>query len=136
MLSISKIIKISAMEILDSRGIPTVQVEVITENGGYGKAMIPSGSSVGTKEASELRDGDNSRYFGKGVLKAVHNINEIIAEDIVGMNVFEQALIDSTMIKRDGSDNKSTLGANAILGVSLAVSKAAANDLRLELFEY
>jgi len=123
-------------EILDSRGNPTVEVEVIVEGGFVGRAAVPSGASTGAFEAVELRDGDKERYLGKGVLKAVDNINEIIAPEIEGMNVFDQILIDRTMIKLDGTKNKSKLGANAILGVSLAVAKAAAEALGLSLYQY
>lgn len=123
-------------EILDSRGNPTVEVEVIVEGGYVGRAAVPSGASTGAFEAVELRDGDKERYLGKGVLKAVDNINNVIAPAIEGMNVFDQILIDRTMIKLDGTKNKSKLGANAILGVSLAVAKAAAEALGLSLYQY
>ncbi|NLG89050.1 MAG: phosphopyruvate hydratase [Clostridiaceae bacterium] len=123
-------------EILDSRGNPTVEVEVIVEGGFVGRAAVPSGASTGAFEAVELRDGDKERYLGKGVLKAVDNINEIIAPEIEGMNVFDQVLIDRTMIELDGTKNKSKLGANAILGVSLAVAKAAAEALGISLYQY
>lgn len=123
-------------EILDSRGNPTVEVEVFVEGGFVGRAAVPSGASTGAFEAVELRDGDKSRYLGKGVQKAVDNINDIIAPEIVGMNVFDQVLIDKTMIEMDGTPNKSKLGANAILGVSLAVAKAAAEALGLPLYQY
>ncbi|HEY8421356.1 MAG TPA: phosphopyruvate hydratase [Thermoclostridium sp.] len=123
-------------EILDSRGNPTVEVEVIVEGGFVGRAAVPSGASTGAYEAVELRDGDKDRYMGKGVQKAVDNINNIIAPEIEGMNVFDQILIDRTMIKLDGTKNKSKLGANAILGVSLAVAKAAAEALGLSLYQY
>ena len=123
-------------EILDSRGNPTVEVEVIVEGGFVGRAAVPSGASTGAYEAVELRDGDKNRYMGKGVQKAVDNINNIIAPEIEGMNVFDQILIDRTMIKLDGTKNKSKLGANAILGVSLAVAKAAAEALGLSLYQY
>jgi len=123
-------------EILDSRGNPTVEVEVIVEGGFVGRAAVPSGASTGAYEAVELRDGDKGRYLGKGVQKAVDNINNIIAPEIEGMNVFDQILIDRTMIKLDGTKNKSKLGANAILGVSLAVAKAAAEALGLSLYQY
>ena len=127
---------IYAREILDSRGNPTVQVEVITEGGFSGVAMVPSGASTGSFEAVELRDGDTDRYMGKGVLKAVENVNKKIAKEIEGMNVYEQALIDKTMIELDGTENKGKLGANAMLGVSLAVAKAAANSLGMSLYNY
>ncbi len=123
-------------EILDSRGNPTVEVEVIVEGGFIGRAAVPSGASTGAFEAVELRDGDKGRYLGKGVEKAVENVNDIIAPEIVGMNVFDQILIDKTMIALDGTPNKSKLGANAILGVSLAVAKAAAEALGLSLYQY
>jgi len=121
---------------LDSRGNPTVEVEVIVEGGFVGRAAVPSGASTGAFEAVELRDGDKSRYLGKGVSKAVDNVNDIIAPEIVGMNVFDQILIDKTMINLDGTPNKGKLGANAILGVSLAVAKAAAESLGLSLYQY
>ena len=131
----SIIVDIHARQIFDSRGNPTVEVDVITENGVMGRAAVPSGASTGEHEAVELRDG-GSDYMGKGVLKAVNNVNDVIAKEITGMLVFEQNLIDQTMIALDGTDNKSNLGANAILGVSLAVAKAAANELGLPLFRY
>ena len=131
----SIIVKIHARQILDSRGNPTVEVDVITENGILGRAAVPSGASTGEHEAVELRDGGKN-YMGKGVLTAVKNVNEIIAQEIVGMSVFEQNFIDKTMIALDGTKNKSKLGANAILGVSLAVAKAAANELGLPLYRY
>ena len=131
----SIIIKVHARQILDSRGNPTVEVDVITENGILGRAAVPSGASTGEHEAVELRDGGKS-YMGKGVLKAVENVNTKIAEAVVGMSVFEQNLIDRIMIDLDGSANKSNLGANAILGVSLAVAKAAANELGMPLYRY
>ena len=128
--------EIKALEVLDSRGNPTVQVEVITEEGTNGVAMVPSGASTGSFEAVELRDGDKSRYLGKGVLKAVENVNKIIAKELEGMNVFEQAEIDKKLIEIDGTENKGKLGANATLGVSLAVAKAAANSLGMSLYKY
>ncbi|GIM52282.1 enolase [Capnocytophaga cynodegmi] len=131
----SIIVGVHARQILDSRGNPTVEVDVITENGHLGRAAVPSGASTGEYEAVELRDGGKD-YMGKGVLKAVANVNEIIAEEIIGMSVFEQNLIDRTMIELDGTPNKSKLGANAILGVSLAVAKAAAAELDLPLYRY
>lgn len=131
----SRIIKVHARQIFDSRGNPTVEVDVVTENGILGRAAVPSGASTGEHEAVELRDGGKA-YMGKGVLKAVENVNTNIAAEIVGMSVFEQNLIDKTMIALDGTDNKSNLGANAILGVSLAVAKAAANELGLPLYRY
>lgn len=127
---------INAIEILDSRGNPTLQVEVVTEDGYVGIASVPSGASTGNFEAVELRDGDKNRYLGKGVKKAVENVNKKIAKEIKGMNVFEQRLIDEEMLKLDDTPNKSNLGANAILGVSLAVAKAASNALGMELYNY
>ncbi|WP_416197557.1 MAG: phosphopyruvate hydratase [Sporanaerobacter sp.] len=127
---------IYAREILDSRGNPTVEVEVWTENDAFGRAQVPSGASTGAFEAVELRDGDKSRYLGKGVMNAVDNVNNIIAPEIIGMDVFDQVGIDMTMIELDGTDNKGKLGANAILGVSLAVAKAAADELGLPLYQY
>jgi enolase len=131
----SIILKIHARQILDSRGNPTVEVDVITENGVLGRAAVPSGASTGEHEAVELRDGGKA-FMGKGVLKAVENVNTKIAEAIVGISVFEQNLIDKMMIELDGTANKSNLGANAILGVSLAIAKAAANELGLPLYRY
>ncbi|HLT51627.1 MAG TPA: phosphopyruvate hydratase [Arenibacter sp.] len=131
----SIILSVHARQILDSRGNPTVEVDVITENGIMGRAAVPSGASTGEHEAVELRDGGKT-FMGKGVGKAVNNVNTIIAEEILGMSVFEQNLIDQTMIDLDGTPNKSKLGANAILGVSLAVAKAAANELGMSLFRY
>ena len=131
-----KVEDIKALEILDSRGNPTVQVEVLTENGYIGRASVPSGASTGSLEAVELRDGDKTRYFGKGVEKAVENVNKKIAKKIIGMNVFDQRKVDEEMVKLDDTPNKSNLGANAILGVSLAVAKAAAEALGLELYRY
>ena len=131
----SIILSIHARQIFDSRGNPTVEVDVVTENGVLGRAAVPSGASTGEHEAVELRDGGKS-YMGKGVLKAVENVNTIIAEELLGISVFEQNFIDQTMIELDGTPNKSKLGANAILGVSLAVAKAAANELNLPLFRY
>ena len=131
-----KIEDVRALEVLDSRGNPTVQVEVLTENGYVGKASVPSGASTGSFEAVELRDGDKTRYFGKGVEKAVENVNKKIAKKIIGMNVFDQRKLDEEMIKLDDTPNKSNLGANAILGVSLAVAKVAAKVLGLELYRY
>lgn len=127
---------VRALEVLDSRGNPTVQVEVVTEGGFSGVAMVPSGASTGSFEAVELRDGDKERYLGKGVLKAVENVNEVISKEIEGMNVYEQAKIDATMIKLDGTENKGKLGANAMLGVSLAVAKAAAASLGMSVYNY
>lgn len=131
----SLIVKVHARQILDSRGNPTVEVDVVTENGILGRAAVPSGASTGEHEAVELRDGGKA-FMGKGVLNAVANVNDKIAEVIVGMSVFEQNLIDKAMIELDGTPNKSNLGANAILGVSLAVAKAAANELGMPLYRY
>ncbi|WP_411031162.1 phosphopyruvate hydratase [Spongiimicrobium sp. 3-5] len=131
----SIIINVHARQILDSRGNPTVEVDVITENGVLGRAAVPSGASTGEHEAVELRDGGDT-FMGKGVRKAVDNVNTTIAEEIVGMSVFEQNLLDQTMIDLDGTPNKSKLGANAILGVSLAVAKAAADEMGMSLFRY
>jgi enolase len=125
-----------AREILDSRGNPTVEVEVVLESGTMGRAAVPSGASTGAFEAVELRDGDKERFLGKGVTKAVENVNTIIAPELEGMNIFDQVGIDKTLIELDGTDNKGKLGANAILGVSMAVAKAAAEELGLPLFQY
>jgi enolase len=131
----SIIIKIHARQILDSRGNPTIEVDVVTENGVLGRAAVPSGASTGEHEAVELRDGGKA-FMGKGVMKAVENVNVAIANELMGTSVFEQNLIDKTMIELDGTPNKSKLGANAILGVSLAVAKAAAAELRMPLYRY
>ena len=131
----SIIISVHARQIFDSRGNPTVEVDVTTENGVLGRAAVPSGASTGEHEAVELRDGGKD-YMGKGVLKAVANVNDIIAEELIGVSVFEQNAIDQLMIELDGTANKSKLGANAILGVSLAVAKAAANELGMPLYRY
>lgn len=127
---------IYAGEILDSRGNPTVEVEVWTESGGYGRAAVPSGASTGAFEAVELRDGDKSRYLGKGVTKAVDNVNDIIAPEIIGLDALNQVIIDKILIELDGTDNKGKLGANAILGVSMACAKAAADTLGMPLYQY
>ncbi len=127
---------IVAREIMDSRGNPTVEVDVILEDGTLGRAAVPSGASTGIFEAVELRDGDKSRYLGKGVLKAVENVNEVIAPEVIGMNVFDQVGVDQAMIEIDGTPNKGKLGANAILGVSMAVAKAAAQTCGLPLYQY
>ena len=132
----SYIAKVSARQILDSRGNPTVEVDVITQNGVLGRAAVPSGASTGEHEAVELRDGDKSRFLGKGVLKAVENVNGPIAEAITGGYVFDQHLIDKRMMELDGTPNKGNLGANAILGVSMAVAKAAAEEAGQPLFRY
>ncbi|GMB09067.1 enolase [Thermolongibacillus altinsuensis] len=132
-----RIIDIYAREVLDSRGNPTVEVEVYTESGAFGRALVPSGASTGEYEAVELRDGDKSRYLGKGVLKAVENVNEIIAPALVGnYDVTEQVAIDRALIELDGTENKGKLGANAILGVSMAVARAAADYLDMPLYQY
>ena len=132
----SAIVDVIAREIIDSRGNPTIEADVLLESGALGRAAVPSGASVGTKEAVELRDGDMQRYFGLGVLKAVGNVNTEIAESIMGLDSMEQNFIDQTLIELDGSDNKSRLGANAILAVSLAVAKAAAEETGLPLYRY
>ncbi|WP_306607726.1 phosphopyruvate hydratase [Azonexus sp.] len=132
----SSIVDVVAREILDSRGNPTVEADVLLESGVMGRAAVPSGASTGTREAIELRDGDKSRYLGKGVLQAVENINTEISEAIIGLDAQEQAFIDQTMIDLDGTDNKSRLGANAILAVSMAVAKAAAEESGLPLYRY
>ncbi len=132
----SAIVDVIAREILDSRGNPTVEADVLLESGVQGRAAVPSGASVGTREAVELRDGDAQRYFGKGVLKAVENVNTEIAEAIMGLDAMEQTFIDRTLIDLDGSGNKSRLGANAVLAVSLAVAKAAAEESGLPLYRY
>lgn len=132
----SLIESVYARQILDSRGNPTIEVDVITENGILGRAAVPSGASTGVHEAVELRDGDDSKFMGKGVLKAVDNVNDRIAEEIIGFPVYEQNLIDKIMLELDGTDNKSKLGANAILGVSLATAKAGAQECGLPLYRY
>jgi enolase len=132
----AKIKKIKAREILDSRGNPTVEVDVILDNGILGRAAIPSGASTGSKESVELRDGDKNRYLGKGVLKAINNVNEIIASQVIGKDPREQKDIDYLMIDLDGTENKAKLGANAILGVSIAVAKAAAQDKGVSVYKY
>lgn len=132
----SQIIGIHSRQILDSRGNPTIEVEVYTEAGAFGRASVPSGASTGVHEAVELRDGDKSMFLGKGVLKAVNNVNKTIAEELRGMNVQDQILLDKRMIELDGTDNKGRLGANAILGISLACAKAAAQETGQELYRY
>ena len=131
-----RIEKITGREILDSRGNPTVEVDVWLESGVMGRASVPSGASTGEHEALELRDGDKNRYGGKGVQKAVENVNKAIAPTLVGMSALNQRAIDHAMLKLDGTKTKSNLGANAILGVSLAVAKAAANYLDIPLYRY
>lgn len=132
----SAIVHISGREILDSRGNPTIEVEVLTEDGAVGRAAVPSGASTGIHEAHELRDGDENRYFGKGVWKAIENVNQIIAPELVGFDVEEQVLIDRIMCDLDGTDNKNKLGANAILGVSLACARAGAMGQGMPLYRY
>ena len=132
----SKIKDIKAREILDSRGNPTVEVDVILENGIIGRAAVPSGASTGTREALELRDNNPKRYMGKGVLTAVNNVNNILKEYLIGMDCNNQEAIDKTLLKLDGTENKEKYGANAILGISLANLKAAALDNNKKLFEY
>ncbi|MGB5928744.1 MAG: phosphopyruvate hydratase, partial [Cyclobacteriaceae bacterium] len=132
----SLIESIHARQILDSRGNPTVEVDVVTSNGIVGRAAVPSGASTGQHEAVELRDENDKLYLGKGVTKAIENVNSDIAEEVIGFSVFEQNLIDKIMIELDGSNNKNKLGANAILGVSLAVAKAAALESGQSLFRY
>lgn len=136
MKKILKIEKIQALEVFDSRGNPTVQAEVILENGINGVAMVPSGASTGSFEAVELRDNDQTRLMGKGVKKAVENVEKIIAKELEGKNVYEQNKIDELLVKLDTTENKSILGANATLGVSLAVAKAASNSIQLPLYRY
>src|SRR6185295_5953439 len=132
----SEIRSVHAREILDSRGNPTVEVDVWLESGAFGRAMVPSGASTGKREAMELRDGDASRYLGKGVRRAVQNVVETIAPEVEGMEAGEQAAVDRALLDLDGTPNKSALGANAILGVSLAVARAAADDVGLPLYAY
>jgi enolase len=132
----SLIESVHARQILDSRGNPTVEVDVVTESGAFGRAAVPSGASTGTHEAVELRDGDKKKFLGKGVLQAVENVNSKIAEEIVGFSVFDQNLIDKIMIELDGTPNKGNLGANAILGTSLAIAKAGAMESGLSLYRY
>ena len=132
----SAIVDVIAREILDSRGNPTVEADVLLESGVMGRAAVPSGASTGSREAMELRDGDKQRYLGKGVLKAVEYVNTEIAEAIIGLDAIEQAFIDQTMIELDGTENKSRLGANAILAVSMAVARAAAEESGLPLYRY
>ena len=131
-----QIVSVFGREILDSRGNPTIEVEVTLDSGYVGVAAVPSGASTGENEALELRDGDKKRYGGKGVLKAVDNVNKVIAPEIIGMDATQQRAIDKAMIELDGTPTKSKLGANAILGVSLAVAKAAAAELGMPLYRY
>src|SRR5690554_2653594 len=130
------ITSVYAREVLDSRGNPTVEVEIVTDSGAFGRTLVPSGASTGEHEAVELRDGDKSRYLGKGVLKAVENVNDIIGPAILGDSVLDQVALDRKLIALDGTKNKGKLGANAILGVSIAVAKAASDLLGLELYQY
>src|SRR5580704_764179 len=132
----SSIVDVVAREILDSRGNPTVEADVLLESGTMGRAAVPSGASTGTREAIELRDGDKQRYQGKGVLQAIENVNTEISEAIMGLDAGEQTFIDKTLIELDGTENKSRLGANAILAVSIAVAKAAAEESGLPLYRY
>ena len=132
----SAIVDVIAREIIDSRGNPTIEADVLLESGVLGRASVPSGASVGTREAMELRDGDAQRYSGKGVLKAVNNVNTEICETLIGLDAFDQSFIDRELINLDGSENKSRLGANAILAVSLATAKAAAEESGLPLYRY
>ena len=136
MMDYLEIVDVVARQIIDSRCFPTVEVEIYLEDGTMGRAAVPSGASTGMYEAVELRDGDKSVYQGKGVLKAVQNVNDTIAEELIGCNVFDQVYIDNMLIELDGTNNKGKLGANAILGVSLAVAKAAANALGIPLYRY
>ncbi|MFM2196709.1 MAG: phosphopyruvate hydratase [Verrucomicrobiota bacterium] len=135
-MDLTTIVEIRGREVIDSRGNPTVEVDVYLEGGAMGRAAVPSGASTGEHEAHELRDGDKNRYLGKGVLKAVESVNEAIAAELLGFDATEQAAIDATMIELDGTPNKKKLGANAVLGVSLAVAKAAANQLGVPLYKY
>jgi enolase len=135
-MDLTTIVEIRGREVIDSRGNPTVEVDVYLEGGAMGRAAVPSGASTGEHEAHELRDGDKNRYLGKGVLKAVEAVNETIAAELLGFDATEQAAIDATMIELDGTPNKKKLGANAVLGVSLAVAKAAANQLGIPLYKY
>jgi len=132
----SSIVDVVAREILDSRGNPTVEADVLLESGVMGRAAVPSGASTGSREAIELRDGDKQRYGGKGVLKAVESVNTEISEAIVGLDASEQAFIDRTLIELDGTENKARLGANAVLAVSMAVARAAAEESGLPLYRY
>jgi enolase len=134
--TMTTIINVTGREILDSRGNPTVEVDVALESGAFGRAAVPSGASTGEHEAVEMRDGDKERYLGKGVLNAVKNVNEVIAPEILGFDASEQVELDSLMVELDGTPNKATLGANAILGVSLAVARAAANAFGMPLYRY
>ena len=132
----SSINKVVARQILDSRGNPTIEVDVVLENGAFGRAAVPSGASTGIREALELRDGNRKVYLGKSVYKAIENVNTKIAQAVRGLDALDQRLVDKTMIELDGSENKKNLGANAILGVSLAVARAAASSLKKPLYRY
>ena len=132
----SEILDVYGREVLDSRGNPTVEVEVVLDDGSFGRAMVPSGASTGAFEAVELRDGDRDRYLGKGVSKAVDHVNKECADAVIGMDAFDQRAVDAALIAADGTPNKANLGANAILGVSLAVARAAAQSAGLELYSY
>ena len=132
----SDIMDVYGREVLDSRGNPTVEVEVVLEDGSFGRAMVPSGASTGAFEACELRDGDKGRYLGKGVLQAVEHVNNECANAVVGLEAFDQRAVDAALIAADGTPNKTKLGANAILGVSLAVARAAAESAGLSLYQY
>ena len=132
----SEILDVYGREVLDSRGNPTVEVEVVLDDGSFGRAMVPSGASTGAFEAVELRDGDKGRYLGKGVTKAVDHVNKELADAVIGMDAFDQRAVDAALIEADGTSNKANLGANAILGVSLAVARAAAQSTDLELYQY
>ncbi|MBI3085533.1 MAG: phosphopyruvate hydratase, partial [candidate division NC10 bacterium] len=132
----SEISEVRAREILDSRGNPTVEVEVLLESGALGRAAVPSGASTGEREALELRDGDAGRYLGKGVTRAVEHVNQTIGPEVVGLEATDQVLLDQLLCELDGTEDKRKLGANAILGVSLAVAKAAADDAGLPLYRY
>ncbi len=127
---------LEAREILDSRGNPTIEVEVLLADGSMGRAAVPSGASTGEHEAVELRDGDKKRFMGKGVLKAVENVNDIIAPELIGYDALEQVEVDQLMIELDGTENKSKLGANSLLGVSMATARAAADSLGIPLYKY
>ena len=128
--------KVHAREIFDSRGNPTVEVDVTLQDGSFGRAAVPSGASTGEHEAVELRDGDKSRFLGKGVLNAVNNVNSVLSKTVMGLDALQQEEVDNAMIQADGTPNKSNLGANAILGVSMATARAAANHLNLPLFQH
>ena len=134
--AMSEILDVYGREVLDSRGNPTVEVEVVLDDGSFGRAMVPSGASTGAFEAVELRDGDKDRYMGKGVTKAVDHVNKELADAAIGMDAFDQRAVDAALIEADGTPNKGNLGANAILGVSLAVARAAAQATGLELYQY